>query len=61
MTYWTATIDHAGRLVWYDDVYASDTAVLVALRNTEEPEQFLATMQRKVAAPAQPDTTDVDF
>lgn len=61
LTYWTATIDHAGRLVWYDDVYASDTAVLVALRNTEEPEQFLATMQRKVAAPAQPDTTDVDF
>lgn len=61
LTYWTATVDRAGRLVWYDDVYAADTVVLTALRNTEEPAQFLATMHRKLAAPAQPDTTDVDF
>jgi murein L,D-transpeptidase YcbB/YkuD len=59
LTYWTATVDEAGRLIWYGDVYGNDQLVLSALRNAEEPDGLLIAMQRKGGAPA--DTSDVEF
>ena len=60
LTYWTATIDGEGRLIWYGDAYGTDPVVLAALRNAEEPDALFLAMQRK-ANPHSGDTSDVDF